>query len=146
MSRVYKPIGVPAATAREPWPEVDRLTGEVEVHLPPAAGWYVAVKAAMDYAVAVLLLPVAAVLVGVAALAVRLTSAGPAFYTQTRVGLNGRRFRIFKLRTMYHNCEAQSGIRWSQKGDKRVTPVGWLLRATHIDELPQLLNVLRGEM
>jgi lipopolysaccharide/colanic/teichoic acid biosynthesis glycosyltransferase len=77
---------------------------------------------------------------------VRLTSKGPAFYTQTRVGQGGRLFTILKLRTMRHNCEALSGPRWSLPGDPRITPVGWLLRKTHLDELPQLLNVLRGEM
>jgi lipopolysaccharide/colanic/teichoic acid biosynthesis glycosyltransferase len=80
------------------------------------------------------------------ALLVRLTSRGPAFYTQTRVGLNGRLFAILKLRTMMHNCESLTGPRWSMPGDPRITPVGWFLRKTHLDELPQLINVLRGEM
>jgi lipopolysaccharide/colanic/teichoic acid biosynthesis glycosyltransferase len=77
---------------------------------------------------------------------VRLTSPGPAFYTQTRIGLHGKRYRIIKIRTMQHNCELKSGIQWSQRGDRRVTRVGKLLRVTHLDELPQLFNVLMGEM
>jgi lipopolysaccharide/colanic/teichoic acid biosynthesis glycosyltransferase len=85
-------------------------------------------------------------LVGLAALAVKLTSAGPVFYSQTRIGLNGRRYKIFKIRSMHHNCEVRSGITWSQKGDSRIFRVGKFLRATHLDELPQLYNVLRGEM
>ena len=76
----------------------------------------------------------------------KLTSPGPAFYTQTRVGQGGRPFTIYKLRTMIHNCESLTGPRWCMPGDPRVTPAGWLLRVTHLDELPQLLNVLRGEM
>src|SRR5207247_6290239 len=81
-----------------------------------------------------------------AAAAVRLTSTGPAFYSQLRVGKGGRVFRIFKLRTMYHNCEQKSGAVWSTPGDPRITPLGGLLRKTHVDELPQLVNVLRLEM
>jgi lipopolysaccharide/colanic/teichoic acid biosynthesis glycosyltransferase len=131
---------------RGAWPEIDRLAADAAVRVPTAIGWYAGVKVALDYAVAVLLAPVALVLVGLAAAAVKLTSPGPVFYTQTRVGLNGRRYKIVKLRTMHHNCEAVSGIRWAAKGDDRVTWVGKFLRLTHIDELPQLWNVLKGEM
>src|SRR5213078_1616461 len=77
---------------------------------------------------------------------VRLTSAGPGFYSQVRVGRGGRPYRIYKIRTMYHNCEAVSGVRWSTKNDPRVTPVGGVLRQLHLDELPQLWNVLVGDM
>jgi lipopolysaccharide/colanic/teichoic acid biosynthesis glycosyltransferase len=85
-------------------------------------------------------------LIFLAALVVRLTSRGPAFYTQTRVGMNGRLFTIWKIRSMIHNCESLTGARWSMPGDPRVTRVGAFLRASHLDELPQLLNVLQGEM
>jgi lipopolysaccharide/colanic/teichoic acid biosynthesis glycosyltransferase len=91
---------------------------------------------------AVLALPV----ILLAALLVKLTSKGPAFYTQVRVGRGGKAFTIIKLRTMFDKCESLTGPRWSVPGDPRVTPLGWLLRKTHIDELPQLWNVLRGEM
>jgi lipopolysaccharide/colanic/teichoic acid biosynthesis glycosyltransferase len=77
---------------------------------------------------------------------VRLTSAGPGFYSQIRVGRNGRQYQILKIRTMFHNCEASSGAAWCTKHDRRVTRVGRILRKLHIDELPQLLNVLRGQM
>lgn len=136
----------PAPPDREPWPEIDRLPVETVIDLPVDLGWYAAAKAAIDYTVVLVALPFALVLVAAAALAVKLTSAGPVFYTQTRVGLNGRTFRIIKIRTMRADAEAASGIRWAQKGDRRVTPVGRVLRATHVDELPQLLNVLLGHM
>src|SRR5262249_20718427 len=71
---------------------------------------------------------------------------GPAIYSQVRLGRGGRPFLIYKLRTMYHKCEAETGPQWCAKGDPRVTPVGRFLRTTHIDELPQLWNVLRGDM
>jgi len=104
------------------------------------------VKAALDVLLAAGLVVLALPPILLAALLVKLTSRGPVFYSQTRVGLNGRVFRIYKIRTMYHNCEAVSGIRWATAGDPRVTPVGRFLRATHLDELPQLWNVLRGDM
>jgi lipopolysaccharide/colanic/teichoic acid biosynthesis glycosyltransferase len=77
---------------------------------------------------------------------VRLTSRGPGLYKQSRVGLGGRVYLIYKVRTMYHNCEGDSGPKWSQAGDPRVTSLGRFLRKTHLDELPQLWNVLKGEM
>jgi lipopolysaccharide/colanic/teichoic acid biosynthesis glycosyltransferase len=108
--------------------------------------WYVRCKVVADFVFATLLTIPALPVVLLSALLVRLTSRGPAFYTQTRVGRNGRTFRIIKIRTMIHNCESLTGPRWSMPGDPRITPVGWFLRASHLDELPQLLNVLRGEM
>jgi lipopolysaccharide/colanic/teichoic acid biosynthesis glycosyltransferase len=131
---------------REPWPEIDCLTVDTVIDLPTNLGWYAAAKTAFDYAVAFAALPFALVLIGLAAIAVKLTSPGPVFYTQTRVGLNGRKYKIIKIRTMRANVEAVSGIQWSQKGDRRITRVGRFLRTTHIDELPQLFNVLLGQM
>jgi lipopolysaccharide/colanic/teichoic acid biosynthesis glycosyltransferase len=103
-------------------------------------------KAAVDFLLAAVLLALATPLILVSAVLVKFTSRGPAFYSQTRVGLRGRAFRIYKLRTMRHNCEAKTGARWATAGDPRVTPVGAFLRTTHLDELPQLWNVLRGDM
>jgi lipopolysaccharide/colanic/teichoic acid biosynthesis glycosyltransferase len=92
-----------------------------------------------------LLVPAAPVIL-LAALAVKLSSRGPAFYTQTRLGLNARPFQILKLRTMINRAESLTGPRWSLPGDPRVTRVGTFLRLTHLDELPQLVNVVRGDM
>jgi lipopolysaccharide/colanic/teichoic acid biosynthesis glycosyltransferase len=108
--------------------------------------WYSRVKVVLDFGLALLLLIVLAPVIALTALLVRITSRGPAFYTQTRVGRNGRLFSIFKVRTMVHDCESLTGPRWSIPGDPRITPIGHFLRRTHLDELPQLLNVLRGEM
>lgn len=109
-------------------------------------GWYEPAKTAVDVGLALVLLVICTPVIVLTALAVRLTSSGPAFYSQTRVGKNGRPFRIYKLRTMYHNCELKSGVRWAVPGDSRITPLGRFLRKTHLDELPQLANVLRLEM
>ena len=134
------------ATLADPWPAIDRLTPEAGVDIALSPSWYTVGKVVVDYFVAILLLPIALPVIGLAAVAIKLTSAGPVFYTQTRTGLNGRRYRIFKVRTMHHNCELKSGIKWAGKHDDRVTPVGRFLRTTHLDELPQLFNVLMGDM
>ncbi|QEL15547.1 sugar transferase [Limnoglobus roseus] len=114
---------------------------------PLAQGWLASrTRAGLDRGTAVALLIATAPVIALTALLVRLTSRGPAFYVQTRVGRGGRLFRIYKLRTMGHNCEAHSGACWSKPGDTRITRLGRFLRATHLDELPQLWNVLRGDM
>lgn len=94
---------------------------------------------------ALLLLPGVPFILALAAL-VRLTSRGPAIYRQQRVGRRGRTFWMYKLRTMRHNAETDTGPVWALESDPRVTPLGRVLRAMHADELPQLVNVLRGEM
>jgi len=78
-------------------------------------------------------------------LAVRLSSPGPIFFRQTRVGLRGRLFSVIKFRTMRQNAEEQGAV-WATKNDPRVTPLGRFMRKTRLDEIPQLWNVLRGEM
>jgi lipopolysaccharide/colanic/teichoic acid biosynthesis glycosyltransferase len=103
-------------------------------------------KPALDFLVALALLLPAALVILVCAVLVRLTSRGPAFYSQVRLGRDGRPFRIYKLRTMAHDCEEASGARWATPGDPRVTRLGRFLRRTHLDELPQLWNVLKGDM
>ncbi len=108
--------------------------------------WNLAGKAAFDGIAAVALLVLTAPLILLALALVKWTSRGPALYTQVRLGRGGKPFLIFKIRTMYHECESLTGATWSRPGDSRITPLGYWLRKTHIDELPQLWNVLRGEM
>ncbi len=113
-------------------------------------------KRAIDIVGASCGLVLAAPLIGAAALAIRITTPGDVFFRQEREGLGGRKFRICKLRTMRHDAEsykdrlrrrsAQDGPAFKMRRDPRVTPVGRILRQTSIDELPQLWNVLRGEM
>ncbi len=90
--------------------------------------WYLSCKHVADFVLAALLTVPAVPLVLLAALLVKLTSRGPVFYTQTRVGENGRLFTIWKIRTMIHNCESLTGPRWSIPGDPRVTRIGAFLR------------------
>jgi lipopolysaccharide/colanic/teichoic acid biosynthesis glycosyltransferase len=103
-------------------------------------------KGILDFVLATVLLVLLAPVMVLAMLLIRISSWGPAIYSQQRVGRDGRVFTIYKLRTMYHECEKVTGIQWSVKGDPRITPVGKILRDLHLDELPQLWNVLKGEM
>ena len=80
------------------------------------------------------------------AFAVRFSSPGPVLYRQTRVGLNGQPFTLYKFRSMREDAEAETGAVWAAKDDPRITPVGRIIRKIRFDELPQLFNVLRGEM
>jgi lipopolysaccharide/colanic/teichoic acid biosynthesis glycosyltransferase len=103
-------------------------------------------KRAIDCALATILLVLASPLLALLAILIRCTSRGPAIYPQVRLGWRDRPFTLYKLRTMQHDCEKLTGPCWALPNDPRVTLVGRFLRATHMDELPQLWNVLRGEM
>ena len=103
-------------------------------------------KVVLDLVVSSVLLVLASPIILLCLIAVRLGSKGSPLYTQKRLGWCGRMITIYKIRTMYENCERNFGPMWSGPGDPRVTPLGRILRATHLDELPQLFNVVRGEM
>ena len=85
-------------------------------------------------------------IIGLLVLLVRLTSRGPGIHRQTRVGKDGRTFTMYKIRTMTRDAETETGAVWTRANDMRVTPVGKVLRKLHLDEFPQLFNVLRGDM
>ena len=112
----------------------------------PLEGPNRAAKAVEDFVVAVLVLAVSAPVMLLIALAVKLTSQGAVLYRQERVTWNGERFAMFKFRTMPENAEDSTGPVWAQEGEQRATPFGAFLRRTSLDELPQFINVLRGEM
>jgi sugar transferase (PEP-CTERM system associated) len=105
-----------------------------------------ATKRAVDTILAVALLVLVSPLLPLIALAVRLSSPGPAMYHQARVGEANRLFTIHKFRSMRTDAEAATGAVWASKDDPRITPVGRFLRRTRLDELPQLVNVIRGDM
>jgi exopolysaccharide biosynthesis polyprenyl glycosylphosphotransferase len=108
--------------------------------------WERVVKRVIDIAVslAVIVLGLPAWLF--VALVIKLSSKGPVFYTQERVGKNGRVFRMVKFRSMAADAEKHSGPRWADKDDPRVTTIGRILRRMHLDEVPQFLNILEGSM
>ncbi len=111
-----------------------------------AKGGFQGIKRALDLLGATVLLAVLGPVTLLFAALIKLTSDGPAFFKQVRVGKDGKLFKIIKLRTMKTNAEKATGPVWARKRDSRITRLGRFLRNTHIDEFPQLINVLRGEM
>jgi exopolysaccharide biosynthesis polyprenyl glycosylphosphotransferase len=109
-------------------------------------GGYYTAKRVMDLGLSLAALVLLGPLLLLAMLAVRLTSTGPALFRQERTGKHGKPFDIVKLRTMYIDAEKNGPEFWKGDNDPRQTPVGRFLRRTHLDEVPQLWNVLRGEM
>lgn len=104
------------------------------------------IKRAFDVAVSLTILLFSLPIILLAVIAILVTSPGPIFYRQERVGLHGRAFDVLKFRSMRVDAEKEGVPQWAGKNDARVTPIGRLIRATRIDELPQLINVLRGDM
>ena len=112
-----------------------------------SVGWYRdAVKRVVDLAVSGLLLVLTLPVLAITAILIKLDSPGPVIYRQSRVGYNRHTFSIYKLRSMRSDSEADGKAQWAKVGDARVTRVGKVIRKLRIDELPQLLNVLKGEM
>lgn len=107
---------------------------------------YLRWKRGVDLILALLMLIPAIPVIGLLVFLVRLTSPGPGIYRQTRVGKGGREFVIFKIRSMARDAESKTGAVWAANNDPRVTRLGAVLRKLHLDELPQLWNVVRGEM
>ncbi len=112
----------------------------------PLQGFNSVLKRALDIVISAVSLAIAAIPMAIIAVAVRLGSPGPIFYRQVRMGLDGRAFTVFKFRSMYQGAERETGPVWARDNDPRCTPVGRFLRRFDLDELPQLWNVLKGEM
>jgi lipopolysaccharide/colanic/teichoic acid biosynthesis glycosyltransferase len=107
---------------------------------------YAAIKRALDLGIALVLIVATAPVVAVCMVLIRLGSRGSPLYKQQRLGRGGRVFTIYKIRTMVQDCERDTGPVWSRPGDCRVTLIGRFLRWSHLDELPQLYNVITGDM
>ncbi|BAP84816.1 capsular polysaccharide biosynthesis protein [Paucilactobacillus hokkaidonensis JCM 18461] len=107
--------------------------------------WYIPVKSVFDFIMALIIGIITLPVVIVTIVAIKIESKGPVFYHQVRVGLMGKHITVTKLRSMRMDAE-ENGARWADKNDSRITKVGKLIRKTRIDELPQLWNVLRGDM
>jgi lipopolysaccharide/colanic/teichoic acid biosynthesis glycosyltransferase len=104
---------------------------------------YLVVRRSIELLLTVLFVPIFLVMLAAVALIIRLDSPGPIFFVQTRIGRRGRSFRMIKFRTMFHGA---SGPSFTAQGDSRITRVGWFLRRSRLDELPQFINVLKGDM
>ncbi len=131
---------------------IESLTGRVDVeHLSEngfgsvlPSSMYLRAKRALDFVLALLVLPVFAVIIAGAAVLIKLEGPGPVFFTQARMGYRARPFTIYKLRSM--SMEAASGQLFTGEDDPRITRIGRVLRKYRIDELPQVLNILNGDM
>jgi Undecaprenyl-phosphate glucose phosphotransferase len=128
--------------------QVEELDGLPLISLRegPLVGWAAVRKRVFDVVISGLALLVLSPLLGVIAVAIRFTSGSPIYYRQERMGLDGRVFQMIKFRTMTTNAEASSGPVWTVQDDPRRTRLGAFLRRTSLDELPQLWNVLFGDM
>lgn len=122
------------------------LDSSKNVRPGPLDGWTGLAKRSIDVTLALIALGLHIPLLLVVALAIRLDSPGPILFRQRRIGLNGRPFELLKFRTMYHGASPRGRIRQACPHDPRVTRIGALLRHTSFDELPQLWNVVRGDM
>ncbi len=154
LTRAAARRGIVLAIAGEGYAHVPSVRGLVlggstlvELGLPRAGStWACGAKRLLDIIVASIALAIAAPILALSALAILLEDGAPVLYSQARVGRDGRIFHIFKLRSMHTDAEKKTGPVWAINGDARVTRIGRFLRRTSIDELPQLVNVLRGEM
>ena len=106
---------------------------------------YRIIKRLIDFFLSIVLLIPAIPICLIGAILIMLETKGNPLYTQERVGLNGEKFTIYKLRSMYSDAE-KDGHKWAEKEDSRITKVGSIIRKTRIDELPQLINIIKGEM
>lgn len=108
--------------------------------------WEKSMKRIIDIIMSLILLVVSLPVTIATAVAIKVESKGPVFYRQERMGLNGKVFRIIKFRSMMQDAEKKSGPVWSTKGDPRITAVGRFIRRVRIDEIPQIINIFKGEM
>jgi lipopolysaccharide/colanic/teichoic acid biosynthesis glycosyltransferase len=127
---------------REPVPSDWKIPRANDLVPSPYFRW----KGVIGWVLALILLLPGLPIIGILVLLVRLTSKGPGIHRQTRIGKDGKPFTMYKIRTMAHDTEAQIGVVWTRPGDARITHLGRVLRKLHLDELPQLFNVLKGEM
>ncbi|MFD1362333.1 sugar transferase [Lentibacillus salinarum] len=120
-------------------------TAEVKKASEKQADYYAAFKRIFDIIFSVICLPCALIFIVVFGIIIKLETPGPMFFLQERVGLNGKYFSVIKLRSMGIDAE-KNGAKWASQNDPRVTRVGKFIRKTRIDELPQLFNILKGDM
>ena len=118
----------------------------INIHDVPLKGINSVLKRSIDVIISAGALLVLSPLVLLLSLLIRVTSSGPALFRQERMGLDGKRFFAWKFRSMYHEAERETGPVWAREDDPRCTPLGKLLRRSSLDEIPQLWNVLRGDM
>ncbi len=143
---IYVAMDIDAPSARAKGPDSIGGYHVIRVVARPLDDVQLLQKSVFDRCLAAVLVVIVAPLLGLIALAIRLDSPGPVLFCQPRDGLNGAMFSVFKFRTMFHHLADLKADRQTTRGDLRITRVGGLLRRFSLDEVPQLLNVLRGDM
>ena len=131
------------AAVRENYQDLQKIVGMTSVKLPK---WYLIIKRSMDVFIGIMGLIMLSPLFLIVAALIKIDSRGPVFFSQERVGKNGRLFKIYKFRTMVIDAEKTTGPIWAVENDPRLTFIGRFLRDNKIDELPQLVNFVKGEM
>src|SRR5262249_9865190 len=127
-------------------PEIGEVATTPPVRVRTIDSGYETIKPWIDFALALVMLLFSMPIVLLAIVLVKLSSRGGSIYAQERLGLPGKVSTMYKIRNMYDGSERESGPIWCLAGDPRVTPIGRILRWFHLDELPQLVNVLKGDM
>ena len=112
----------------------------------PLYGWNTIIKKCLDFSIALVVLIISSPLLVLIAVMIKIESPGPVFYKQERIGYDGTVFKMIKFRSMREDAETKSGAVWAKEDDPRRTRLGKIMRKTSIDEIPQLINVLKGEM
>jgi exopolysaccharide biosynthesis polyprenyl glycosylphosphotransferase len=137
-----------AGKARAPEPSTIALfgTGILSMIISFVRRTYAITKRILDILLSITAVVILSPLFLFTALLIKFTSRGPVFYFQERVGRDGKLFKMYKFRTMKVDAEKGIGAVWAQKNDPRLIPIGGFLRKAHVDEIPQFVNVLRGEM
>ena len=118
----------------------------ISIHDVPLRGMNSVIKRLTDIAISSAVILLTLPLTIIVAILIKRSSPGPVFYSQERMSIDGQPFRVYKFRSMYQDAEARTGAVWAQKNDPRITPLGRFLRKSRLDEIPQLFNVLRGDM
>jgi Undecaprenyl-phosphate glucose phosphotransferase len=130
--------------------EVEEIGGvpAININQTPMGGFKWAIKRTLDilfssgFLLALTVIPLIPLII----ILIKLTNRGPVFYKQVRIGMDGKRFNLYKFRSMINNAEAQTGPIFAEENDPRVTRLGWFLRYYNLDEIPQFINVIKGDM
>ena len=140
----FQELSIPIRIDSAPYEAIKRQTHQGSLNQTRSG--YIKVRPLLDFFIAFIGIIFSLPVFFIIGILIKTTSRGPVFYAQERVGKDGRIFEIIKFRTMSVDAESFLGPVWAKKNDVRITNLGRILRMTHIDELPQLFNVIRGEM
>ena len=126
--------------------EINKLNSEINKKIDLSTVLYLTIKRVIDILVAVIGIIITSPIMLMTSVLIKLETKGPIIFKQVRLGKNGQKFIMYKFRSMIKNAEKDTGATWAKKDDCRVTNIGKFIRKTRIDELPQFINILNGDM